>query len=143
MYFTDGTSREYDTILWAAGFHASLPFVDESLLTRQRGVPLRYAGGIIPAGLEKLYLIGMSAPRGPQIPIYGVQAKIARRMIALHEAAGEGGAGIEAYLSALQEADDRIDIVRAVWNEQMADTQRLLDALAVERKARLLEHARA
>jgi trans-aconitate methyltransferase len=50
-------------------------------------------------------------------------------MIALHEAAGEGGAGIEAYLSALQEADDRIDIVRAVWNEQMADTHRLLDAL--------------
>lgn len=141
VHFTDGTSRAYDTILWATGFHASLPFVDESLLTRRCGVPLRYAGGIVPAGLEKLYLIGMSAPRGPQIPIYGVQTKIAVRMIALHEAAGEGGAGIQTYLSALQEPDDRIDIVRVVWEGQLADTHRLLDAYPQAQK--LTELAKA
>ena len=102
--------------------------LDESLIHRSRGVPLRYAGGIVPKGLEKLYLIGMSAPRGPQIPVYGVQTKVAIRMIALHEAAGYTGAGIETYLSSLQEADDRIDIVRAIWEDQMADTGRLIDA---------------
>lgn len=137
VHFTDGISREYDTILWATGFHASLPMVDEALLQRRHGVPLRYAGGIVPAGLEKLYLIGMSAPRGPQIPVYGVQTKVAIQMIALHEAAGDGGAGVEAYLSALQIADDRIDIVRTVWEGQMADTRRLLDAYP---KARQLQH---
>jgi hypothetical protein len=47
---------------------------------------------------------------GPQIPIYGVQTKLAIRMIALHEAADEGGADVQAYLSGLQEADDRIDM---------------------------------
>lgn len=130
VHFTDGTAREYDTILWATGFHASLPFIDESLLQRRNGIPLRYAGGIVPTGLEKLYLIGMSAPRGPQIPVYGVQTKVALHMIALHEAAGANGAGIETYLAALQIADDRIDIVRAIWEEQMADTRRLLDAFA-------------
>jgi hypothetical protein len=34
VHFTDGTSGEYDTILWATGFKASLPFIDEALLQR-------------------------------------------------------------------------------------------------------------
>lgn len=95
---TDGAQREYDTILWATGFHASLPFLDEKLIQRRNGVPLRYASGLVPVGLERLYYIGLSAPRGPQIPIYGVQTKLAIRMIALHEAAGEGGTDVQAYL---------------------------------------------
>ena len=131
--FVDGTAREYDTILWATGFHASLPFLDPSLVQRRNDVPLRYAAGVVPAGLEKLYYIGLAAPRGPQIPVYGVQAKLAIRMVELHEAAGEGGAGIASYLAALQEPDDRIDIVRVIWNEQLADTERLLDAYAAAR----------
>ena len=133
--FTDGTLREYDTILWATGFHASLPFLHEKLIQRRNGVPLRYAGGLVPVGLERLYYIGLSAPRGPQIPIYGVQTKLAIRMIALHEAAGEGGADVQAYLSGLQEADDRIDIVRNIWNDQLSDTERLLDAFEHARPA--------
>ena len=141
VHFTDGTSGEYDTILYATGFKPSLPFLDESLLQRSKGVPLRYAGGIVPVGLEKLYYIGLSAARGPQIPIYGVQTKLAIRMIALHEAAGSGGAGVQAYLAGLQEADDRIDIVRSVWNEQMADTERLLDAYALIRPTKPAETA--
>ncbi|BAK35452.1 flavin-containing monooxygenase [Microlunatus phosphovorus NM-1] len=139
VHFVDGTSGEYDTILYATGFNAALPFLDESLLERSRGVPLRYAGGIVPVGLEKLYFIGLAAPRGPQIPIYGVQTKLAIRMIALHEAAGAHGAGIQAYLAGLQQPDDRIDIIRNVWNEQMADTERLLDAYAVIRPTKALK----
>ncbi|NYJ66592.1 hypothetical protein HNR16_001380 [Pseudoclavibacter chungangensis] len=126
--FTDGTVRDYDTILWATGFHASVPFLDESLVERRRGVPLRYAAGIVPKGLEKLYYIGLSAPRGPQIPVYGVQATRAIRMIRLHEDSPHGFAAVTEYLSGLQDADDRIDIVRATWEEQLSDTDRLLDA---------------
>jgi hypothetical protein len=143
VYFTDGSSAEYDTILWATGFNASLPFIDQSLLQRRNGVPLRYAGGVVPVGLEKVYFVGLAAPRGPQIPVYGVQAKLAIRMIALHEAAGEHGAGVQAYLAGLQQADDRIDIVRNVWNDQMADTERLLDAYAVIRPNKPLETVHA
>lgn len=131
--FADGSEASYDTVLWATGFRATLPFLDESLLERSNGVPLRYAGGIIPAGLEKLYFIGLSAPRGPQIPIYGMQAKVAIKMIELHEAAGGAGAGVASYLAGLQSPADRIDVVRAPWLEEMADTERLLDALAVAR----------
>jgi cation diffusion facilitator CzcD-associated flavoprotein CzcO len=132
VYFEDGTSGEYDTILWATGFHPSLPFLDEELIARDAGAPVRYGAGIIPEGLEKLYYVGLIAPRGPQIPIYGVQAKVVARMISLHEKAGPQGAGIGAYLSTLQEPETRIDIVRDVWLEQLADTERLLDAFSYQ-----------
>lgn len=130
VHFSDGRSAEYDTILWATGFHPSVPFLDDALVQRRDGAPLRYAAGVVPKGLEKLYYIGLAAPRGPQIPVYGVQAKLAIRIIRLHEQAPDGFAAIAAYLAELQRDEDRIDIVRAVWNEQLADTERLLDAAA-------------
>ena len=85
----------------------------------------------MPEGPEKLYFIGLIAPRGPQIPVYGMQTKLVARMIALHEAGGPARVRrLDRYLGALQETETRIDIVRAVWNDQMADTERLLDAFA-------------
>ena len=60
--------------------------------------------------------------------IVNVASTAAPPLVALHEAAGEGGAGVGAYLSALQTPEDRIDIVRVDWDQQMADTARLLDA---------------
>lgn len=135
VHFTDGTAKEYDTILWATGFHSSVPFLDSSLVPRRKGAPIRYGAGIIPEGLEKLYYVGVIAPRGPQIPVYGMQTKLVATMIALHERAGDGGANIGAYLSGLQESEDRIDIVRAIWEDQMADTKRLLTAFEAAQAA--------
>lgn len=130
VHFTDGSSREYDTILWATGFHASLPFLEESLIERSHGAPLRYGAGIVPKGLEKLYFVGLAAPRGPQIPVYGVQAKRVIEMIKLHESSPQGFTPVQAYLAGLQDAEDRIDIVRDDWDQQLADTDRLLAAYA-------------
>lgn len=130
VYFTDGSFGEYDSIIYATGFHSSLPFLDEQLVPRSKGAPIRYAGGIIPQGLDKLYYIGMIAPRGPQIPVYGVQAKEVARMIKLHEAFGASGAGLAEYFQKLQDPEDRIDIPRHFWDAQMSDTRRLLDALS-------------
>ena len=139
VHFTYGTSGEYDTILWATGFHASLLFLDEKLLRRSADAPVRYVGGIVPDGLEKLYFIGLIAPRGPQIPIYGVQSKVVARTIGLHEQAGGPGAGIASSVGALQEPEDRIDIVRDIWLRQLADTERLLDTLAVQANSSALQ----
>jgi hypothetical protein len=60
--------------------------------------------------------------------VYGVQTKLAIRMLELHEEAGEGGADVGAYLSALQTPEHRIDVIRAGWDAEMTDTERLLDA---------------
>lgn len=129
VHFADGTAEEYDDIVWATGFDVALPFLDDDLVTWRSGVPVRHAGGILPDGAEKLYFVGLIAPRGPQIPIYGAQAKIVARMIGLHEQAGPRGLALANYFATVQEPELRIDIVRAVWDDQMADTVRLLAAL--------------
>ncbi|MFW0794986.1 NAD(P)-binding domain-containing protein [Gordonia sp. CPCC 205515] len=131
VHFSDGTAKDYDTILWATGFNVSLPFLDDNLITWRDNVPVRYAGGILPEGVEKLYFVGLIAPRGPQIPVYGVQAKLVARMIDLHNEAGPRGLALTNYFSTVQDPELRVDIVRAIWNDQMADTERLLTALQV------------
>ncbi|MEN0134525.1 MAG: NAD(P)-binding domain-containing protein [Rhodococcus sp. (in: high G+C Gram-positive bacteria)] len=139
VHFSDGTSREYDSIVWATGFNVSLPFLDADTITWRSNVPVRYAGGILPEGAEKLYFVGLIAPRGPQIPVYGVQAKLIARMIALHTEAGPQGLALTNYFGTVQEPELRVDIVRAIWNDQMADTERLLTALAASPSLRQLE----
>jgi cation diffusion facilitator CzcD-associated flavoprotein CzcO len=129
--FTDGTSRDYDSIVWATGFNVRLPFLDDQLIAWRDKVPVRYAVGILPEGAEKLYFVGLIAPRGPQIPIYGVQAKLIARMIALHQAAGPDGLALSTYFAELQEPETRIDVVRHIWLDQMADTDRMVSALEV------------
>lgn len=134
VHFTDGTTDEFDTILWATGFHASLPFIEESLLTRRDGVPLRVGAAVVPLNLDKLYLIGMIGARGPQPPIYPIQAQIAATMIAMHEAAPDGFRPIAGPLTASQEHEWRIDILRHIWLEQVDRTHAAL---------RLLSHVHA
>lgn len=142
VHFSDGSAADYDSILWATGFNVRLPFLDPDLITWRSGVPVRYAGGILPEGVEKLYFVGLIAPRGPQIPIYGVQTKLIARMIDLHTNAGPTGLALSEYFATVQEPELRVDIVRAIWNDQMADTTRLLDALAAAPIALTLSNQR-
>ncbi|WP_088315042.1 NAD(P)/FAD-dependent oxidoreductase [Kineosporia sp. R_H_3] len=124
VHFTDGTSKEFDTILWATGFRTTLPFLDSALLRWKDGVPLRVAGLTVPVGLERLWFVGLSAPRGPQLPPYGAQARLVARLIRLQEL----GVPV-AHAFDGQQPDSRIDIVKVVWNKQMADTDRVVAAL--------------
>jgi hypothetical protein len=66
VHFVDGSSADYDNILWATGFNAKLPFLADDLIAWERGVPRRRAGGILPEGVEQLYFIGLIAPRRPR-----------------------------------------------------------------------------
>lgn len=129
VHFVDGTAREFDTVLWATGFRTTLPFLDEALLQRRDGVPLRVAGLTTPVGLDRLWFVGLAAPRGPQLPVYSAQSRLVARLLRLVEADVDVSAAF-----ARQTPDARIDIVRAVWNEQMRETTRIVDALE-KRKA--------
>lgn len=137
VHFSDGTSGEFDTILWATGFHASLPFLDESLLRREDGVPLRVGAAVVPLDLDKLYLIGLIAPRGPQLPIYPTQAAIAARMIALHEAEPGGFRAIAGPLTAAQQPLSGIDMLPPRWVEEVQRTHMALDLLGAEVPSRV------
>ena len=124
VHFVDGSSREFDTIIWATGFHASVPFLDPALVRTRGGVPLRTAGGIVPAGLDRLYLIGMAAPRGPQIMLYPIQSRLAVAMVQLWEDGWDRS--LAADLEAEQPLDDRIDMIRPDWEAQMSQARELL-----------------
>jgi len=126
--FSDGRTEAFDTILWATGFNVSLPFIDKNYLQWKNGVPLRTAGLVLPTTMESLYFIGLSAPRGPQWPTYNIQAKLAIKMITLRES---GINGLARTFSRWQTADDRIDIVRRIWQENVDKTHMQLDALAL------------
>ena len=130
VHFSDGTSDDFDTILWATGFHASLPFLDDALLVKQDGVPLRVGGAVVPLDLEKLYLVGMIGARGPQPPIYPIQADLAVRMIAIHESSPSGFVPIAGPLTQAQSHEWRIDILRPLWLDQVEQTKVALRVLA-------------
>lgn len=128
VHFADGSTSSYDNILWATGFNVRLPFLADDLISWERGVPLRRAAGMLAGGVSGLYFIGLSAPRGPQLPIYGIQARAVARMIALRER----GFDVETRIEWLQAPDTRIDIVRVDWLEQFDETERMLTALESE-----------
>lgn len=138
VHFVDGSSAEYDNILWATGFNVNVKFLADDLVPWYAGAPVRHAGGILPEGTEQLYFVGLIAPRGPQIPIYGMQAKLVARMVDLQEAGSVNG-GVTAQFERLQEPEHRIDIVRDIWLEQMRDTARLLDGFEAARGAESIQ----
>lgn len=128
VHFVDGTSDEFDTILWATGFKVTLPFLDPDLIRWRNGVPLRTAGLTLPVGAENLYLVGLAAPRGPQLPVYSKQAELVVRMTELDP---DKRSTLAARFAARETPDDRIDIVRAIWQRQMRSAHKTLDALSV------------
>jgi cation diffusion facilitator CzcD-associated flavoprotein CzcO len=125
--FADGSRREIDTIVWATGFQAALPFLSDELIRREDGIPLRVAGCILPAiGPARLFFVGLCAPRGPQLPVYSEQAGVIVDMLDLQERVATPLVDI---FSASDPAERRIDIVRAHWSDQMKRTRRRLRAL--------------
>ncbi|MCU4748894.1 MULTISPECIES: flavin-containing monooxygenase [unclassified Streptomyces] len=128
--FTDGTRREYDTVLWATGFRVSLPFLPPELLTWRGGAPLRTAGLTVPTGVPGLYFVGLASPRGPQFPVFSAQSRLVARLITLTDRlSGRLARPLPDILERRFGADDRIDILRPVWSEQMRRVNRFLDDL--------------
>jgi cation diffusion facilitator CzcD-associated flavoprotein CzcO len=124
VHFVDGTSEEFDTILWATGFKPTLPFLDADAIRWRDGAPLRTAGLTLPVGAENLYFVGLAGPRGPQLPVYSQQAELVVRMRGLDPGRRSALAGRFAELEAPY---TRIDIVRAIWQRQMRAAHRVLD----------------
>jgi cation diffusion facilitator CzcD-associated flavoprotein CzcO len=139
--FTDGMHHEVDTIVWATGFQAALPFLPDELIRREEGIPVRVAGCILPAGgPARLYFVGLCAPRGPQLPIYSDQSEVIVTMLDLQERIDQP---LAALFTASDSPETRIDIVRAFWNDQMTRTRRRLRSLAANAAVRPAARPRA
>jgi hypothetical protein len=125
--FVDGTRQTVDTVVWATGFQASLPFLPDALIRREAGIPLRVAGCILPAhGPARIYFVGLCAPRGPQLPVYSTQSEVIMEMLDRQE---QMDRPLVDMFSASDAPERRIDLVRAHWNQQMEATRRRLRSL--------------
>lgn len=84
VQFSDGTSAEYDTIVWATGFHISFPFLDRELFEWRHGVPVR-VGSVLAPGVANLYVFGLLQPRGGAGPLISAGAELLASMARLQE----------------------------------------------------------
>ncbi len=139
VHFTDGTSREFDTILYATGFRVALPFLEEAPLRWADGVPLRVAGMTLPVGLERLYFVGLAAPRGPQLPVYSAQTRLVAKLLAAQER--DAGFAPSALYARSSRPEARIDVPRHEWQRDMARSHRRIDR--VLRRSRAVAPLRA
>jgi cation diffusion facilitator CzcD-associated flavoprotein CzcO len=132
VHFTDGTVRTFDTIVFATGFRATVPFLEPSLIASADGVPLRVAGMTLPIGVEQLYFVGLAAPRGPQLPVYSAQARLIAKFLAAQPM------GLSARFARSSRPESRIDIPRHEWTRDMDRTRGRIDRILRRRPASAL-----
>ena len=126
VQFTDGSVRTFDTVVWATGFKATLPFLDATPLEWADGVPVRVAGMTLPVGLERLYFVGLAAPRGPQLPVYSAQARLIAKFLTAQDNAT---IALSALYAKSSPHESRIDIPRHEWQRDMKRTHRQIDRI--------------
>jgi len=80
----------------------------------------------LPVGLERLYFVGLAAPRGPQLPVYSAQSRLGAQFLTAQE--GAPGA-LSATLARDSPPESRIDIPRHEWLRDMRHTQRRIDRI--------------
>ena len=124
--FTDGSSRAFDTIVYATGFKATIPFLEDVPLQRAAGVPLRVGGMTLPVGLERLYFVGLAAPRGPQLPVYSAQTRLVAKFLRAHE---RGSGALTERLGRGTRPEARIDFPRHLWQRDMDRAHTRIDRI--------------
>lgn len=135
--FVNGTTLEVDTLLWATGFNVALPFLAPSILRWDSAVPLKLGASIFPQDIEKLYFIGLVAPRGPQPPVYSLQSALAARAAKLHQADPRGCVPITQELAAVQQPEACIDMLRHHWQASLETTDVIISRLEGEMASEL------
>jgi Flavin-binding monooxygenase-like len=84
VHFVDGRSGDYDTIVWATGFHVSFPFLERNLFEWRGGAPVRVAG-MLPPGVANLFAYGVMQPRGGAGPLITASARLLAEMVQAQE----------------------------------------------------------
>lgn len=84
VHFVDGSSGEFDTIVWATGFETVFPFLADGLLAWRDGQPLLLER-TLPPGLANLYLYGLVAPRSGAGELLTSSARVVAEMILVQQ----------------------------------------------------------
>jgi cation diffusion facilitator CzcD-associated flavoprotein CzcO len=75
VHFTDGSAEEVDLIVWATGYHPTIPFLAAALPQRDGAGPELFAT-LFPVGVSNLYVIGHFEADGGAYPLVSKQAEL-------------------------------------------------------------------
>lgn len=112
VIFIDGTSAEADTVVWATGYKAPVPFLPEESLTYIGDFPARKVGGLLSADFDNCYFSGMCSPRGGAPHNYGRGAETLAKLVT---ARFQLGKPLSTTVFADEAASGRMDWLLAHW----------------------------
>ncbi|WP_228479312.1 flavin-containing monooxygenase [Microbacterium atlanticum] len=127
VHFTDGSVEEVDTIVWATGYRAPVPFVAEGVITETAGYPSRIVGGLVSSDADNLYYSGMCSPRGGAPHNYGRGAQTIAQLVA---ARARIGRPLAETVFADEVPSGRMDWLLPAWVEELEAAEARL-AMAV------------
>ncbi|MGH9940977.1 MAG: flavin-containing monooxygenase [Pyrinomonadaceae bacterium] len=84
VFFVDGTSDEFDTVVCATGFHLSFPFLPPGLVPVRGSNALTYAGSVLP-DYKNLYVVGTAQARYGFGPLMTPAAELLCQLIRLQD----------------------------------------------------------
>jgi hypothetical protein len=125
VYFVDGSHRDVDTIVWATGYRAPVPFVPEGVVTEIAGYPARIIGGLMSADADNFYYSGMCSPRGGAPHNYGRGAETIAKLVTARAALGRPLA--ETVFSG-EVPSGRMDWLLPVWVKELEAAEEKLAA---------------
>lgn len=124
VHFIDGTSAAADTVIWATGYNAPVPFVSKSDLTYIDGIPARKVGGLLSADLDNFYFSGMCSPRGGAPRNYGRGAETLAKLVTHRLRTGDRLADT---LFRDETPSGRMDWVLANWVQELEAAESKLE----------------
>lgn len=81
VFFKDGTSRDYDTVIFATGYEIVFPFMDVKYLNWKEGKPDLYLMAFHPE-YDNLFVAGLTDGTGGHFPTVDLQTQVIARYIA-------------------------------------------------------------
>lgn len=91
VHFEDGSSADYDTIVYATGYDISFPFLPDDVF-RVEDNRVRLYRYVVPPQLPGLYFIGLIQPLGAIMPLVEKQSKWVASLLSGHCALPSPGA---------------------------------------------------
>ena len=131
--FADGRREEFDTIVWCTGYDVVIPFLDHALLPWQRRraaadggcvLPKRGPGRLVlrrPGGAARAAAAGLLTAGGAGGRMIRVQERLADPLAETFTSHGA--------------AEHRIDIIRSVWQAQIAQAESVIGRLEAGERA--------
>ncbi len=124
--FKDGSSANVGTIVWANGYEAEIPFLEDGTISWIGGMPARVVGGLLSPDAPNLYYNGWVSAIGSSSQLYSSSADIIAKMILAQERID--GSLYERVFSDQQPSGQlRFDLIE--WRDILVAADRRLSAV--------------